>query len=265
MKIELRSKSARTCVGLAAAAASLSLVSFSSAAELKLIVATPMAGVVRDFGARFERETGHKVVARFVSGPIVKQEIDDGAEYDAAISITPVIDALVTEGKLRSDTRKDVAYAPVGVGVRAGAHKPDISTVDAFRRALLGAASVAHSATGASGDHFKRTIERLGIADEMKPKLRPVPADTIAQAVPNGQAEMIVVTASVIMVPGTEYVGPLPAELQFYNSFAAGIGTKTTDPGLAKSFIGLLTDTSAAPVYRARGMEPGRAAPVIAR
>src|SRR5690242_4704238 len=107
------------------------------AAEIKVIVATPLTGVVQDLAPRFERESGHKLSVRFVSGPIVKQEIDAGAVYDAAVSITPVIEALTKEGKLQPNSRTDVAYALIGVGVRAGAPKPDISTVDAFRRALL--------------------------------------------------------------------------------------------------------------------------------
>ena len=229
----------------------------TKAAEVKLIVATPMTGVVQDLGPRFERETGHKIVARFVSGPIVKREIDGGAAFDAAISITPVIDELIKDNKLLSDSRRDVGYAVLGVGVRAGAPKPDIGNVESFKKALLAAKTVAHSATGASGDHFKGTLEKLGIHEEMKPKLRPMPADTIAQAVPSGQAEMIVVTASVIMVPGAEYVGPVPAELQFYNRFAAGVGSRAEQMEAATAFIGLLADPSAAPVYKARGMEAG--------
>jgi molybdate transport system substrate-binding protein len=233
------------------------LASNTAAAELRLIVAVPMAGVVQDLTPRFEQETGHKVVARFVSGPIVQREIDGGAIYDAAVSITPVIGALIREGKLQSDTYADVAYALIGVGVRAGAAKPDIGTVEAFRRALLAAKSVAHSATGASGDHFKGIIERLGIAEEMQAKLRPMPADTIARAVPDGQAEMIVVTASVIMTPGVDFVGPIPTELQFYNRFAAAVGGAARETEAAKAFLKLLASPAANSIYKMHGMEPG--------
>lgn len=229
----------------------------ASSAELKLIVATPMTGVVKDIGAEFERTTGHKIAAKFVSGPVVKREIDAGGIYDVAISITPVVDTLIKEGKLVGDTRADVAYAVVGVGVRAGAPKPDISTVEAFKRTLLSANSVAHSATGVSGDHFKSIIERLGIAEQMQTKLRPMPAETIAQAVPTGQAEIIVVTASVIMVPGVEFVGPIPAELQFYNSFAAGVGSQASDKEAGKALITLLTSPAAVPVLTRHGMQSG--------
>jgi molybdate transport system substrate-binding protein len=229
----------------------------SEGAELRLIAATPMAGVIKDLSAQFERTSGRRLTATFVSGPVVKREIDGGASFDIAVSITPVIETLVREGKLDADSRADVAYAVVGVGVRAGHPKPDISTVAAFRDALLSAKSVAHSATGASGDHFKSLLKRLDIADQMRPKLRPMPADTIAQAVPSGQAEMIVVTASVILQPGVDYVGPLPEELQFYNTFAAAVGSQVADKSAARALISLLTSPLAVAAMRAHGMQPG--------
>jgi molybdate transport system substrate-binding protein len=227
------------------------------AAEIKVIAATPLTAVMHELGARYESASGHKVVASFVSGPVVKQQIDAGEPFDLALSITPVIDALIRDGKLAAATRLDVAYAPLGVGVRAGAAKPDVSTVEAFKRALLAARSVAHSETGASGEHFKNVIQRLGIADEMKPKLRPLPADRIAQAVPSGEAEMIVVTLSVIKVPGAEVAGLLPPELQFYNSFAGAVGTGTGHADAASALLRSLTAPASAGVFTANGMEMG--------
>src|SRR5918993_2287027 len=228
----------------------------AAAAELKVIAAAPLTPIVNELGAQFERSSSHKLVTRFVSGPIVKQEIDRGDPFDLALSITPVIDQLIKENKIVADTRVDVAYAGVGVGVRAGAAKPDIASVEAFKRALLSAKSVAHSAVGASGEHFKQMLARLSIAEEMKSKLRPMPADKIAQAVPSGEAEMIVVTASVAMAPGTDFVGLIPAELQFYNAFAGGVGTAAKEPEAAKALLKILTAPQAAAVMRTKGMEP---------
>jgi molybdate transport system substrate-binding protein len=247
-------------IALAATGVLASLLLFARpghAADLKLIVATPMTGVVNDLGGEFQRSTGHRLTTIFVSGPVVKTRIDEGTPFDVAVSITPVIDALVKEGKLSSGTRADVAYAVVGLGVRAGALKPDISTVAGFRRALLNANSVAHSATGASGDHFKSVLERLGITEQMAPKLRPMPAETIAQAVPSGQAEMIVVTASVILVPGVDFVGPIPAELQFYNTFAAAVGSRAGEKAAGQALIARLTSPQAVPILSTHGMQPG--------
>jgi molybdate transport system substrate-binding protein len=227
------------------------------AADLRIIAATPLKGVIKDLTAQFERQSRHKLSAKFVSGPIVKREIEADAAYDLAISITPVIDALIRDGRLQAATRADVAYAIIGLGVRAGAPKPDISTVEGFKKTLLGANSVAHSATGASGDHFKKILQKLGIAEQMQPKLRPMPAEAIGQAVPSGQAEMIVVTAPVILVPGAELVGPIPAELQFYNTFAAAIGSQSANPDGARDFLRLLTAPGAMAVLKAHGMEAG--------
>ena len=229
----------------------------AEAAEVKLIGATPMTAVIKELGSQFERDTGHKLVTKFVSGPVVKQEIDAGETFDVAVSITPVIDELIKEGKIVAGTRADVAYAGVGVGVRAGAPKPDISSVEAFKRALLNAKSVAHSAEGASGTYFKGLLERLGIAEEMKPKLRPMPSDRIAQAVPSGEAEMIVVTMSVIVGYGAQLVGPVPSELQFYNRFAAGVSASAKEAEAAKALIKFLTSPAAVAVIKAKGMEPG--------
>ena len=225
--------------------------------ELKLIAAVPMTGVVKELGSQFERGSKHSLAMTFVSGPTVKQEFDAGRTYDLAISITPVINSLIKDGKLLASTRSDIAYAVVGVGVRAGAPKPDITTVNSFRQALLNAKTVAHSATGASGDHFKTMLQKLGIADQMQAKLRPMPADTIAQAVPSGQAEMIVVTASVILVPGAELVGPVPTELQFYNTFAAAVASQSNRQEAGREFITLLRGSGVVSAFRKYGMEPG--------
>jgi molybdate transport system substrate-binding protein len=245
---------------LAAKSAALFLMAQSlaaEAAEIKLIAATPMTAVIGDLAPQFERETGHRIVAKFVSGPVVKREIDAGEMFDVAISITPVIDALVKENRLAADSKVDVAYSGVGVGVRAGAPKPHIATVDAFKRALLNVSSVAHSAEGASGTYFNNLLERLGIADEMKPKLRPMAPAALARAIPAGDAEMIVVTMSVIVAGAAELVGPVPAELQFYNSFAGGVAAEARQAEPARALLRFIVAPAAVPVLKAKGMEPG--------
>lgn len=229
----------------------------AEAAEVKAIGANPMKAVVQELGAQFERDTGHKLVTKFVSGPVVKREIDAGETFDLAISATPVIDALMKEGKIVPGTRADVAYAAVGVGVRAGAPKPDIGSVEAFKQALLNAKSVAHSPGGPSGVYFKRVLDRLGIAEEMKPKLRPMSGYALVKAVPSGEAEMIISSMPDIMTEGTVSVGPLPPELQLYIRFAAGVGTHAKEAEAAKVLIKFLTAPTAVSVIKARGMEPG--------
>jgi molybdate transport system substrate-binding protein len=227
------------------------------AAEVVLKVADPLTRVINELGPRFERDTGHKLVAKFTPGPIVKRDIDAGEAFDLAISITPAIDALIKEHKIVAGTRANVAYSGIGVGVRAGAPKPDISSVEAFTRTLLNVKSVAFAAEGASGTYFRNLIERLGIAEQMKSKLKPLPFDALVKAVPSGEAEMIVVTTSIIVAGAAELVGPVPSELQFYNSFAAGVGTDAKQTEAAKALIGLVTGPTAVMVLKANGMEPG--------
>jgi molybdate transport system substrate-binding protein len=230
----------------------------SEAAELKLKVADPLTAVIKELGPQFERSTGHTLVSKITPGPVVKRDIDAGEPFDLAISITPVIDDLIKEGKIVASTRSDVAYSGIGVGMRRGAPKPDISSVEAFKRALLGAKSVAYAAQGASGIYFKNLLERLGIADQMQPKLKPMPPDQYGAAVSSGEVEMIVVTTSIILATGpAELVGPVPAELQFYNSFAAGVATHSNQPEIAGDLIKFVRSPAAAAVLRANGMEPG--------
>jgi molybdate transport system substrate-binding protein len=202
----------------------------AEAAEVILKVADPLTGVIMGLGPQFERDTGHKLIAKFTPGPVVKRDIDAGEAFDLAISITPVIDALIKERKIVAGTRADVAYSGVGVGVRAGAPKPDISSVEAFKRALLNVNSVAFAAEGASGAYFRNLVERLGISEQMKTKLKPLSFDALIKAVPSGEAEMVVVTTSIIVAGAAELVGPVPTELQFYNSFAGGMGIDALEP-----------------------------------
>src|SRR5262249_52314497 len=140
-------------IGVLAAAMTLVMMRVLSAdaADVTLISADPMAGAIKELRTQFERDTGHRLIAEFVSGPMVKTKIDAGATFDVAISVTPVIEALSEEGRLVAGSRTDVARVGVGLGVHAGAPKPDIGSVDAFKRALLAAKSVAYSADGVGG------------------------------------------------------------------------------------------------------------------
>ena len=191
-----------------------------------------------------------------VSG-LFKRKIDSGEPFDVAISTSPVIDDLINSGRILAGTRANVAYAGVGIGVRAGTPKPDISSVEALKRALLSSNSVAHSKEGESGVYFKGLLERLGIAEEMKPKLKPMAGNTLVQAVPRGEAEMVVMAMSVILTSGAELVGPLPSELQSYIRWVAGVGTAAEQPDAAKALIRFLTAPAAVRAIKAKGMEPG--------
>jgi molybdate transport system substrate-binding protein len=214
--------------------------------------------VLSELAPQFERATGHKVTIKFVSGPVVRREIDAGEAFDVAISLPEVIDDLIKSGKIAAGSRADIARSGVGVSVRAGAAKPDIGSVKAFKRTLLNAKSVAHSKEGASGTHFMAVLDRLGIAADMKPKLigSPAGAGGLVSPVVKGEAEIVVGTVSAIMEPGVDLVGPIPEELQSWANFAAAVGTAAKEAEAGAALITFLTTPAAAAVIKAKGMEP---------
>lgn len=230
----------------------------ASAAEIKLIAVGPLTALFRELGPQFERETGHTLVTRFGSAPAVKRMIDAGDTFDLAISIPSSVDGWIKEGKIAAPSRAAVAYAGVGVAVRSGAPKPDISTVEASKRALLNAKSVTHGSEGASADYLKGLLERLGIADEMKPKLKPMVTAAALKSVAAGEVEIVIFSVPTLAATtGIDLVGPFPAELQVYIRFIAGVSASTNEPEAARALVKFLATPVAIAVMKAKGIEPG--------
>jgi molybdate transport system substrate-binding protein len=227
------------------------------AAEIKVLSGNGGRAAVSELAARFERASGHKVMIRFEVNAALKRKIEAGETFDVAILNPPVLDELIRQGRIAAGTRADIGSAGLGVAVRAGGAKPDIGSVDAFKRALLDAKSVAFPGEGASGIYFKKLLERLGIAEPMKRKLKPMPAEDTVEVVARGEADMVVVIASrIVDVPGVDLVGPLPAELQTTIGIAAGVSAAASDPAAAKALIEFFTAPAALPVIRAKGLTP---------
>jgi len=147
------------------------LAAQTQAAEIKVLSSTAMKTALEEFGPQFEKATGNKVAFTIGPAAVLKKQIDQGAVFDVAILTTPLTDSLAGEGKVDT-TRIAIAHAGIGVAIQKGAPKPDISTAEAFKRALLNAKSVGLSAAGASGVYLKTLFEKLGITDELKPKLK---------------------------------------------------------------------------------------------
>jgi molybdate transport system substrate-binding protein len=245
---------------LAIAATILLVQSPAAAAEdIKVLSAGGIRPPLEQLIPQFEQATKHKVAIKFVGGPVVKSEIDAGGAFDLVIAPPEVLDDLVKAGKLAAGSRADIARAGVGVGVRAGAAKPDIATVEAFKRTLLGAKSVAFAKDGTSGTHFQGVLERLGISKEMEPKLKRTTAADLANSasrlVARGEAEIAVSTVTTLFAPGVDFVGPLPAEFQSYNRFSGGVATGAREPQAAAALIKFVTAPAAAAAYKAKGME----------
>ena len=235
----------------------------AEAAEIKVLSAGGIRPPLDQLVPQFERAAGHKVAIKFMGGQAVQKEIEAGAAFDLVIAPASVIEALIKSKKLVPATRTDVARAGVGLGVRAGAPKPDIGSAESLKRALLGAKSVAFAKDGTAGTHFQGVLERLGISREMEPRLRRTtaadPVNGAPMLVARGEAEIAVAAVAALFAPGVDFVGPLPPEFQASIQFAAAVGTAAKEPQAASELIKFVTAPRAAAVYQTRGMEPGLA------
>ena len=227
-------------------------------AELHVMTSDGMKPSVEELTPAIEHATARKLAAQFDSSNNLRKKILDGEPFDAAIITADVLDALIQQGKISAASRRDISRTGIGVGVRSGAAKPDVGTVEAFKRTLLNAKSVSFNPSGASAVHIYDMFARMGIADAMKPKLiLDAEAGRPQKNVAEGKADLVVTLVPEIkFFPGVELVGPVPAELQSYINFAAGVATNAQDPAAAKSLIDFLTGPAASPVLKAKGQEP---------
>ena len=225
-------------------------------AEVKLLSAAGFRGVMTELAPQFERATGHKVVGTYDSTGALRRQISGGESFDVVMLAPDVIDDLIKQSKVVPGTRADIARAGLGVAVRSGAPKPDIGSVDAFKRALTNAQSVAYVGEGLSGAYFVSLLDRLGIAEPMKPKLKPLAVAEVNKAGASGEADLVVhLIPGMQGAPGIELVGPLPADLQTYIGFSVGLGTEAKDPEAAKALINFLKSETAIPAIKAKGLE----------
>ena len=238
-------------------AALLAAAACAQASEIKVLSGNGARAAVSELTEQFERESGHTVRVVFAVNPEVKRRIDGGEAFDVAVLNPPVLDALIKEGRVVRETRSVIGRAGIGAAVREGAPKPDISTVEAFKRTLLSMNSVAYPGEGASGKYFVSVVQRLGIAEQMKPKMRPMPAEYNVEVVASGEVDMVVVVASRIAgVKGVQFVGTIPQELQTWIGFAGGAGTNARDPQAARDLLRFMTAPAAAAALRKAGVEP---------
>ena len=230
----------------------------AQAAEVKVLVVPAVQTSLEVLGPQFERTTVHKLNINYGGSTELVKRFAAGEAFDVALVWPAQIDRLLKEGKLAAGTRTEIARVAIAVAVKKGAPKPDISSTEAFKRTLLNAKSVSHSAEGASGIHLKSVFERLGITAEMQPKLRPVPGGPyVVGPVARGEVELAIITTPYIVIePGAEMVGPLPDELQQYVIYTAGIGTTARDPGASAALIRHLTSAASASVFKSHGLDP---------
>jgi len=228
-----------------------------NAAEIKIFSTRAIATVLDKIGPEFERATGHRLNVTTDIAIRMVRRIQAGEPFDFLVAAPWQIDALITEGMIIPDTRINLTRSGIGVQVRAGASKPDVSTVEAFKRALLNARSIAYLREGQSGVYLAGILKRLGVAEAIEHKVTRPDTDMVSELVAKGEIELgMVVITQILTTPGVELVGPLPAELQFHVTFTGGVSTASRSPDAARELMRFLTGPVALPLIKAQGMEP---------
>ncbi|MGH6790831.1 MAG: molybdate ABC transporter substrate-binding protein [Pseudolabrys sp.] len=248
------------CLAFIASILCMAAVTPAGAVELKVLTAGAFKPVVQALVPDFEKQTGHKVKVENDTAGGLQKRIQDGEPFDVAIITPKAIDDLTTARKIVPASRVNLASVGVGVVVKEGAPKPDIGTVDAFRRTLVAARSVAYidpASGGSSGIYIDKLLERLGIADQVRPKAKLKKGGHVADLVVDGEAELgLHQISEIVPVKGAELVGPLPKEIQKTTTYAAGLSADSTRTDAATALIKAFSGPAAAAVLKSRGMEP---------
>jgi len=229
-------------------------------ATIHVLVSNGARAVAEDLRAQCEEAIGHPLAIEYSAAALLKQKVDAGEQFDVALLTQEVIDELMKEGKVAADSGVDLGRVGLGIGIRSGAPKPDISTPDALKRTLLNAKSITYAKDGAARVLIEKIYERLGISSEVQPKiiLQSIPGRP-QTAVADGHAEMVMTLVSEILpVKGVDLVGAVPKELQSYVRFRGGVSTNTKDAEASRAVVKFLSSAKAGSAYKARGMEPAR-------
>jgi molybdate transport system substrate-binding protein len=243
-------------------ATALFLTGAASAAEVRVMISGGLTAAYKVLVPEFERATGHKVLTAY--GPsmgttvnAIPVRLERGEPADVLIMVGYALGDLISKGKVVADSRVDLVKSPIGIAVKSGAPKPDISSVGALKRTLLAAKSIAYS-DSASGVYVSTEMfAKLGIADEMKDKARKIPATPVGEIVAHGDAEIGFQQISELLpVPGVDIVGQLPPELQKVTVFSAGIASASKESDAGKALIQFLASPAASAVIVKSGLEP---------
>jgi molybdate transport system substrate-binding protein len=244
------------------AAAILALSGSSLAAEVRVMISGGFSAAYRALAPEFERSTGHTL--QTASGPsmgntpeAIPNRLQRGEPADVVIMVGSALDELIRGSEVVADSRVDLARSKIGMVVRAGAPKPDIGSVEAFKRTVLAAKSIAYS-DSASGVYLSHVLfPKLGIAEQIAGKSRMIPAEPVAAVVARGEAELGFQQISELLpIPGVELVGALPSELQKITVFSAGIAANAKEPEAGRALIRFLSSTTAAAAIEKSGLEP---------
>jgi len=227
------------------------------AAELKVVAPNAVKEALAEIAASFEKETKHKLVLSWAGSEAISKRISDGEIFDFVVSTSAGIDRLAKDGRLVAASKRDLARSGVAVAVKAGAARPDVSTVEGLRQALLKAESIVIS-SGASGRYLEQLFQKLGVAEQIKHKIKQPPSGAqIGDLLARGEAELgFQQVTELIHGKGFQYLGPLPAEVQNYTIWSAAVHTGSKEAETATTFIKAISAPESAAAIRSSGMEP---------
>ena len=246
-------------VSLLAIAAMLAITTNTAhAAEVKVMAVNAIKEAYFELVPAFERASGHKVTTIWGGTEGISKRVSEGEVIDLVIVAAPNIDKLTMEGKLVAGSRADIAKSGIGIAVRSGLPKPNISSGDAVKSAVLAAKSIAYS-TGPSGFYIAELFEKMGILDQVRDKVKqPASGVQIAEMVARGEADLGFQQVSELLhAKGVDYLGPLPADIQNITVYSAGLHIAAPAPDAAKALVRFLMALEAGPIIKKIGMEPG--------
>jgi molybdate transport system substrate-binding protein len=224
--------------------------------EIQVFTARAIATVLAVVGSDFERSSGQRLSITTGTAAALVRRIHAGEPFDLFFGASDFLDALMRDRRIIPSTRTVIAGSEIGMEVRAGARKPDISSVDAFKRALIEAESIAYLKEGASGVHVAQLLERMGIANTIETKVRRLETDTVSELVAKGEIEMgMVVTTQIITTPGVVLVGPLPPELQSTILFEGALSADTHSCDAARKLLSFLLTPAVKDIFKSQGMK----------
>lgn len=250
-----RSRALHVILGVALGSA-IGLALPANAAEVRLLSSAAIKPAIEALTPEFEKQSGHKLIARFELTPAIPPLIEKGEPFDVTIANPPHIDGLIKSGKIAAASKVNVAQFGVGIGVRAGAPRPSFRSTDDTRDALLKAASVAFVGAGTSGVFFRSLLDRLKIADAMQAKLRPGDIQPILLQLSKGEVDLVVMPVPLIMAhPGAELAAALPDELQDVIVMTAGKAAGATNADAADKLLAFLMSPSATAALPSKGYQ----------
>jgi molybdate transport system substrate-binding protein len=229
----------------------------ASAADIQVLCSNGFKAVLEELAPQFERTSGHKVIVKFGLAANFKQQIDAGQAFDLAILTPAAVDDLIKSKKMTADTRTVLARTGLGIMIKAGARKPDVRTTDSFKKALQDAQSIAFAKEGASGQAFAAIIDKLGMAETLKPKLKTTASgEEVNNLVVSGGAQYgILPLSEILAVKGAELGGMFPTDVQTYITMATAVSANAKQSAAAKDLIKFLMAPAATTVVKAKGME----------